>query len=92
MHLAVLKKFYCEHKTLLVVKRGSTLLHYLICDSLQAYFKLAMLINYEATMQAPFYVNPLTKLWSAFDLANMHNYLECMKLARMVVVHVLGLV
>jgi hypothetical protein len=59
-------------------------------DAQQAYFKLAMKNNSQAAMQPPFNENPLTRLWRTLDSASLCIYPEYMKLAKIVVVHVLG--
>jgi hypothetical protein len=41
-------------------------------------------------MQPPFDVNPLIRLWRTLNSASLYIYPEYMKLAKIMVVHVLG--
>jgi hypothetical protein len=49
-----------------------------------------MVNYYKPALQPPFDVNPLTRLWRVLDLASVCMFPEYMRLAEMVVVHVLG--
>jgi hypothetical protein len=60
--------------------------------SQRALFKTCMKSNSRAAMLPPYDVNPLTKVWRVLDSNNSltQNFGEFLKLAEMVVVHVLG--
>lgn len=49
-----------------------------------------MLSNYSTALKPPFVLNPLTCLWRTLDATSVCVYHEYMKLARIVVVHVLS--
>jgi hypothetical protein len=92
-HLHLLKRFYGESKTIVEGDKSRSiapLLDSWQLDSQQAYFKLAMLNNHKQAMEQPFDVNPLTRLWRSLDSASLCIFPKYMKLAKMVVVHVLG--
>jgi hypothetical protein len=53
-----------------------------------------MQFNPTITMEAPFHVNPLIRLWHILDVSHIlwHSFLEFFKLAKITVIQVLGLV
>jgi hypothetical protein len=55
-------------------------------------FKITMKFNDVATMEAPFHINPLTWLWRTLEASRIlrHSFLKKFKLAKLVIVQVLG--
>jgi hypothetical protein len=94
-HLSMLKMaFRNPHKIGGLDQNVSPLLSAHMLDLQSSHFKMTMLHNFETTLHKKNQLNPLTRLWckiSTFVVFNF-NLSEYIKLAKIIVVQVIGLV
>lgn len=95
-HLSILMEYYCEPK-LIEAEKVKRLVPPIVdrhsLETQQGLFKLAMVNNAKKCMEAPFDLNPLTRLWRSLDactVLRVKAFPEYFKLAQIAIVQVLG--